>query len=539
MKAIIAKYYQPVILFVLTFTVASIFSLLSIDPHHHGLLLKPAIDVAHGQMLFRDTFTLYGALTTLLQAWAVRIFGDYLMVIQIETAFFYAMIAVCLYYIWLNILPRWLTTISVIIWLFLAPYLRYLAAAFLPWSSVYALFFQLFSLLLVLHALRKQSRVMTMLAGGVAVLTFWCKQPVGICHCASLIFFLATTPLITGQPWKKAMTDCAFFITGIVAASAPFFVWLALNGAIHDMYLQSIKAAFFLGEQISDIPYAPFASSSHNLFVRILMALFAFNQTASHNSVLWSFLPVVCLTLLAMLAVKRWRNRDSVSNQLPLYGLLLVSLASWMQYYPFPCVRHCYWAATPMIGLLSYGTWQLCSSLKKKNTQIIIVCVILASAFGYDIGVRIYNGYLKITYYNEKIEEPKVLYGMYVPAYDAETFKIINRTLHNAFKKNSPHYLVNLTWDPLYLTFVGPQRNFHPLHGSPDVWNRNIYPEYRKLRSEFIDTKHPLVLWYKGVNIPGWTCIEVYNILDFGYYMNYGRPNRFALYRFTDNNKIP
>ena len=537
MKSFIAKYYQPVILFVLTLTVASIFSALNVDPHHQGNMFKPAFDVAHGQMLFRDTFTFYGALTTLLQAWALRIFGDYLIVIQIETAFFYGLISVCLYYLWINILPRWLTTISVVIWLFLAPYLKYIAATFLPWSSVYALFFQLFSLILVLRALREQSRLMIMLAGVVAILTFWCRQPVGIFHCASLIFFLATTPLIDGQPWKSAMKDCAFFIAGIVVASAPFFVWLYLNGAIHDMYLQSIKAAFLLGGQISDVQFAPNATPSHNLLVRIIMALFAFN--AFHQpTLLWTLLPIVCLSLLAMLAVKRWRNCSSVKNDLPLYGLLLVSMASWMQYYPFPCIRHCYWAATPMIGLFSYGAWQLCS-FKKKNIQIIIVCLILASVFGYNIGTRIYYGYRKIAVFNKKIEEPKVLRGMYVQASDVIIFKAVSRSLNDAVKRNSPHYLVNMTWDPLYLTFIGPQKNFHPMHGSFDLWNINIYPDYRRLRAEFINTKHPVVLWYEGRNIPGWTCVDLLHIQDIGYFINYKDYRALALYRYTGNNETP
>jgi len=89
MGSIINKYFCPLALFALTLTIASIFSVLGVDPHHQGIMFKPAFDVAHGQMLFRDTFTQYGALTTLLHAWALRIFGDYLVVIQIETALFY------------------------------------------------------------------------------------------------------------------------------------------------------------------------------------------------------------------------------------------------------------------------------------------------------------------------------------------------------------------------------------------------------------------------------------------------------------------
>jgi hypothetical protein len=530
MKAIIAKYYQPVILFVLTLTVASIFSTLNVDPYHHGIMLKPAIDVAHGQMLFRDTSTAYGAgaLTTLLQAWALSIFGDYLIVIQIETALFYGLISLCLYYLWLNILPPWLTTMSVVIWLLLAPYFAVILP-FHPWSSVYALFFQLLSLLLVLHALHKQSRLMLMLAGGVAVLAFWCRQPVGIFHCASLAFFLTTTPLITGRQWRKAMIDCSFFIAGIAVASATFFVWLALNSAIHDWYLQSIKAAFSFG-----IKY----SLSDNLYVAILKSLFPFSRK---YYLVWNLLPIVCLSLLAMLAVKRWRNSDSVINQLPLYGLLLVSLASWMQYYPVTCIRHCYWAATPMIGLFSYGAWHLCS-FKEKKMQIMVVCLILACVFGSDIGKRIYNGFYKIVIFNKKIEEPKVLRGMYVTINDAITYKGTSISLNNAIKRNSFHYLVNLTMYPLYLTFIGPQKNIHPTKGFTEVWNIKTYPDYKIFENEFINTKHPLVLSYADEKFLGWTCVDVYNMIDENGLLAYNNPtpnHRCALYRFTGNNETP
>ena len=52
-----------VVLAVLLWPMAS----LGVDPHHDGIMLKPALDVLSGQVLFRDTFTQYGALTTYLQ----------------------------------------------------------------------------------------------------------------------------------------------------------------------------------------------------------------------------------------------------------------------------------------------------------------------------------------------------------------------------------------------------------------------------------------------------------------------------------------
>ncbi len=526
MKTIIRKYYQPAIAFILTFSVASVFSVFDVDPFHHGVMFKSAFDVVHGQMLFRDTFTQYGALTTLLQALALRLFGDYLIVIQIETAFFYALISICLYYIWLKILPNLLTIISVVIWLFLAPYFLFI---FHPWSSVYALFFQLFSFLLVLRALRKQNRLMMIFAGCVAVLTFWCRQPVGIIHCVSLVFFLVTTPLITGQKWQNAMTDCAFFIAGIVAASLPFLVWLTLNDAMHDMYLQSIKAAFLFGAQIS-------SQSQNNIFVSVLMALFLYGtyENMGQFHMLWNVLPIVCLTILVVFAVKRWRHRDNVGYHLPLYGLLIVSLSSWMQYYPVNCSRHCYWAATPMIGLFTYAVWKICN-FRRNDIRIIITCLIMALVFGFEIRTRIIKGYEKIIAYRIKIEEPNVLHGMYLSTKDALAWKKINITINKALQNNSFHYMVNMTYDPLYLILIGPQKNFHPMHGSPEIWNKNIYPDFKIIQNKFINEKHPIVLSWECKNIPGWSCINL-PAWDVGLAISIKEYKLIALYFFTDDN---
>ncbi len=124
------------VIFISVLLISACFSLLEIN-NHQIFMLKPAIDVASGRMIFRDTFTMYGALTTYIQALAIKIFGERLMVIQLLTAFIYSVNAVLLWYIWSYLLDRWWTVASCIIWILLA---RFYLAPLLPWSSVYALF---------------------------------------------------------------------------------------------------------------------------------------------------------------------------------------------------------------------------------------------------------------------------------------------------------------------------------------------------------------------------------------------------------------
>ena len=57
------------LVFLLTVGVVGALAVLQVDPHHDGVMLKPAFDVAAGQTLFRDTFTQYGALTPVWLTW--------------------------------------------------------------------------------------------------------------------------------------------------------------------------------------------------------------------------------------------------------------------------------------------------------------------------------------------------------------------------------------------------------------------------------------------------------------------------------------
>ena len=64
-------------LFLTILFVAGYFAQMDPDWHHDGILFKPAIDVASGLSLFRDTFSQYGALTTYLHATALHLFGKH------------------------------------------------------------------------------------------------------------------------------------------------------------------------------------------------------------------------------------------------------------------------------------------------------------------------------------------------------------------------------------------------------------------------------------------------------------------------------
>jgi hypothetical protein len=56
---------------------------IDVDVNHDGVMFKPALDVAEGRILFKESYSLYGALTIIIQATALTIFGKYLIVIKL------------------------------------------------------------------------------------------------------------------------------------------------------------------------------------------------------------------------------------------------------------------------------------------------------------------------------------------------------------------------------------------------------------------------------------------------------------------------
>src|SRR3954466_15242141 len=87
------------------------FARTGVDPHHDGIMLKPALDVLAGQTLFRDTFMQYGALTCYLQVVALWVHPT-LLCLKLMTAAAYVATLLVLYATWRLLLPRSLTLLS-------------------------------------------------------------------------------------------------------------------------------------------------------------------------------------------------------------------------------------------------------------------------------------------------------------------------------------------------------------------------------------------------------------------------------------------
>jgi hypothetical protein len=393
------------VLFFLTFAISSYFSTIGVDPHHDGIMLKPALDVAAGQMLFRDTFSQYGALTTLLQAASLVVFGKYLITIKLLTAFFYGLISILLYLIFSKFIPKSLLFFTLILWILMAPYYVW---TFIPWSSVYALFFQLLGAYFLSKSITGTSKVFILLSGVATSLTFWCRQPVGVFMFLAISGFFCFLYFLKQIGFKELKHNLILYFAGNFFICLLFVLWLLANHAIKDWWLQSIAFAFMFADQRTGT--TAFTSIINSLFPKYL----SFGPMIS----IWILIPLSTIFLSVVYSLKLISKPKDNQCSIMVLSLCFIGLASWLQYFPVACIRHVYWASTPMFCLFSFFIYKSTNRLIGIHTKLnkviynLIPIIFILFSMGPDLIYRFIYGLAIIqpSYYS--VDQPQILQYM-------------------------------------------------------------------------------------------------------------------------------
>ncbi len=469
----------PLLIFLATFIFILPFSLANIDTHHDGILLKPAIDVAQGKILFRDTFAEYGALTTFIQAAAIKLFGEYVLVMRLTTVFSYAVLAVLLWLIWSKFLPRTLALISLLLWLALA---YFYAGPFHSWSSVYALVFQCISFLSVLIFCKKQKYIYLVIAGAATALTFWCRQPVGVFLSLAIGGFLIVLAFFKIISLKKMLSSIIGFIVGFILASFPFLIYIILNDALYDWWLQSFVFPAVLTRFVRGISFDQVLKSlSIAKFWKQIYIYF-----------IWLALPlsIVYLTIKSLISLKK-KKKILQSSTVSILAAGFICLASWMQYYPVTEPAHFFWAATPMVGffilLLSRLFRQKFNFSKNKITLIFGLIIITFFIFRIIPGI---NRLQKATVYSDRLP---YLRNIRLTPYEKETVDGFHSQLSKYLKNNQVY--INTTQDAFISLFdQSGYRMIRPLTSYGKLITDAVYPDYVSRVEKYIDKVHPIVI---------------------------------------------
>ncbi len=477
--------------------VAAYFARLDPDWHHDGILFKPAVDVAAGLSLFKETFTQYGALTTYLQAGAIAIFGKYLIVLRLQAAFFLALIGVLFYLIVRRIAPPTIAVLAVTVWALMSPYT---VGVLFPWSSIFAMFFVLLGTWLVIRVDPvKTSHTVGLLWHFIAGLTFsaafWSRQPYGIVF-PILALYLPLVAFCKDSKWRTTWQSFVFLCLGFLTLSLAGLVWLWVDEALVDWWLQSI-----IGAQT----FAESRGEGRIVLEQILRFLFPSPDMiwASNGSWIWWILPILNLFIVFVIFLNIVIKRRLSLACRTLLILSLIGIGTWHQYYPVLSIAHTFYGATPMIGAFIGGTYLALRNFSIRPFACYAIILFLTIVlFARDIDYRIRAGLdkypvaqvefptLQGMQFSNKFVQSSIRYS----GTDEEYFsnlRTLGKTLNNIQAISPEISLLTITEDA-YLGAVFASNNPH----KATVWWRwihRMYPDHRKSVRDYIKENRPLI----------------------------------------------
>jgi 4-amino-4-deoxy-L-arabinose transferase-like glycosyltransferase len=449
-------------------------------------------------VIFKDTFTQYGALTALLQALAILVFGERIVSVLISTVFFYAASFTLLFLLAKRFLGRKGAFFAVFVALFLAPFYTW---TFHPWSSVYSLFFLLLTLYTALLAAEGKRLWQGVLCGFFAALGFWCRQPVGLVTLLSLFLAFGLLAVLAARRGKDKRPYVRLSVGVAVGAVLGFFLFflpLLALGAATDFTRQCLSGmATFVADRSATNEFGVFG-----IIGMLLYCLFIapFVQWASPANYIWLLLPLSSLFLFFR-QIKRLRKSDAPRE--PDVALLLLSVfscASWHQYYPVSCYRHWYWAAFPSVlsllillaELYKKPPQKLEKYVQTKKQRLLAAALALLLVFGPNVGWRAVAGGIKLAENKERVRYLHETYthfnGLYLDKDVASYYTQLLDTVSYLETTFPDKNIVNTTENGVFALFG---ENFCPIfNNSGDFY----YAEYPALQDDYIKTARPIVI---------------------------------------------
>lgn len=504
----------------LAFAVFYPFTFIGIDPHHDGIMLKTALDVAAGQQLFRDTFNQYGALTSYLQACFLSLTSRTLWNLRLLTLLTYAAIAALQYFSAALYLPRALALAVTLFWMATAPFFA-AEWTFLPWASAFAIFFQLVGIIFFQFGTRDKTRQNWLFfwSGLCLGLTFLCRQPVGFLSLLGVmgaVFAVSINPSRDVGSRIQGLKRLLPLLGGFAAVMAGFllqnhqansewwyqtFTWPHAWTKIHGTGATRISSSLFSSWNANTLPLVKlfFGEVAFLIVIYLLgrkfpkikwpaAALFAAvtiywaQKTTLWAMVRWGGLatgmPLILIGAFFVLWVTRRADR-----RLELMALAAIGVASWHQFYPVACNRHLFWSSSLSIGPAVY-------LLYRAFDRQLILSLLAFAALTHPLFLEKYKaGRAKLAPSYVTLREPPMLAGMKVLPAEVPGLVPHMTELHKLAERNPATPFLLEGGAALELTLAKNLRNPSPIYVS---WG--FEPHAAERRIEFLKRYQPIVI---------------------------------------------
>ena len=482
----------PIIIFIVIFLTSAFFSQFDVDPLHDGIMFKAAYDITHGKTLFSQTYSHYGPVTPYLQALAMSLFGNYVLVMRLSTAFIYAGIGVLLWLTWSTFFSNSVGLISVCIWLFLAPYYTEL---FYAWPSVDGLFFVMLALFIFVRTIpQKINKIKEyqfplkniFFIGMISCFAFLSKQPFLLVplFIGGYFILLWRLHLFT---FKTVSKQIIYLSAGFLSIFLLFFLWLIATHGVRDYWLQVIREGYIEGRIIG------------NTFLKNVFPFFS-----QHFVWVLISLSAVYYFVFSLQQVIQ-RNKDIF--QIRMFGVSLLCLASIAQIYPLLDQSHVYLAITPALGLFVYFVQQSCIrifreikiidtlNLKEKTIIALLSFIVVVSVafLANEVISDLHSGYQRLSQAYVRVSSPKALQGILLSPKEETFYFSVAATMRNYLRRHPDKHFVIDTSEPLYLTFTDQSINVLPIFANYSGYTSGLYP-FEAALSDYIQKEKPLVM---------------------------------------------
>jgi hypothetical protein len=508
------------------------FARLGLDSHHDGIMLKPALDVLSGQVLFRDTFMQYGALTAYLQVAALWLEPSLISIRYLTVAAYVVTIAV-LYVAWRRFLPRSLAVLSCGFFILFIPMYEsdWLGGywVLLPWSSVYALMFQAIALCALFNVIRdKQPARWGLIVGAATAAVFWCRQPVGVVVTGSVgaiwlaLHFAGWKPVTApkrtvlrrmiaghllvhggllgsivltqaGPEWWYQNFVWPSKMVGSLAPTQTFSFFLKPFPAIGLFLLMLAVAApawltrfKFLGSRRGLGAYyivlAGLLAWQHDRVVPLL---------ALREGGWGVLLPVVILVqaVVALVMVFRKGTEPWSPEYYLVAALAAFAAASLVQYYPLPDPWHAIWALAPGFGLVIHGFW------RGSRLPAVAVAAVLTLALLPAVWTKFQSARRALSRPMIVLDRPDVLRGIRVPTAHAQRLDRIATIVEQVERHQPGIPSVLIGNDALFACFTRNLTNPSPYFVT---WTGLAEGDAYQKRWNYINQVRPLMFLHRA-----------------------------------------
>jgi 4-amino-4-deoxy-L-arabinose transferase-like glycosyltransferase len=486
------------IVFIVIFFLFGFFALFFLDSYHDSFVLVPAIDLLQGKILFRDSFTQYGALFSLLHAVGLKIFGIHGYTIRFTTLLFYAGTAVIVWSVYRRFLPRLWNCYAMFLWIILSPISR---IYFLSWSSVPAAFFQCASLLFIIWFIEQKKIVYVTLAGAISALAFWTRQPVGILNSGAIILAFLLLWFTNYFSFKKTCSILWWFIVGNILGFLPIFIWLLANNAIQAWWYQSFEMQAVWAKIVK-------GTSPDQILKSLILSRYIKDWKNIPTHAIWILIPLstifVGFSKFRQLLQKGPKN----TNHALLLMISCVSAASWHQYYPAGDPYHYFWANIPIVGLFIYTLYHLIKTTKptllKPGVIILFILTLL-------IGTKMLTPtFAQIQTAKYTASAPSLIRGIPVRSNEKIFYESISATLNVIFSKFPEKTYINESGHGFYPLFH--PSNFKSFRGVFVDWEsmtEAASPGVGKEKEQYIADKRPFIFAKNKTKYPNYCTMLV------------------------------